>query len=269
MKFRTKVDNRKTLINEICSITGKEQKYLGPPTFAYTVGAFTIDREGTVECEDLVVGNELKEVLIIKGFVEEQKDVLEINIPIEGNDFLTLRNLVYLIHSKQYLLNKVVGSESFYVSEELIELLENTPLNTEEKAFTLFSDKDNYQRGFVFGENTVTFIYPTSSNPEKNKAYVELSSQMVIAAKESKRISYKEQKPENEKYYLRIWLVRLGFDGEEKKAVRKALLFGLKGHTAFRTQEDEEKHKARLQSKKVNIKTYEQLCEEGGNPDAN
>ncbi len=36
-------------------------------------------------------------------------------------------------------------------------------------------------------------------------------------AKEQKRISPKETIEENEKYYMRIWLLRLGFGGKEGK----------------------------------------------------
>ena len=66
---------------------------------------------------------------------------------------------------------------------------------------------------------------------------------MVKAAKEQKKINPKETIEENEKYYMRSWLVRLGFDGKEGKEVRDILLSKLKGHTAFRTEADREKWK--------------------------
>ena len=49
---------------------------------------------------------------------------------------------------------------------------------------------------------------------------------------------------ENEKYYMRAWLVSIGFGGSEGKETRSFFLKGLKGHTAFRTPEDAEKWKA-------------------------
>ena len=49
---------------------------------------------------------------------------------------------------------------------------------------------------------------------------------------------------ENEKYYMRAWLVSIGFGGKEGKETRSFFLKGLKGHTAFRTPEDAEKWKA-------------------------
>ena len=64
---------------------------------------------------------------------------------------------------------------------------------------------------------------------------------MIKKAKEAKRVSATPVVEENEKYYLRIWLVQLGMAGAVNKESRKALLAGLKGHTAFRTKEEAEK----------------------------
>ena len=50
------------------------------------------------------------------------------------------------------------------------------------------------------------------------------------------------QQPENEKYYMRNWLVRLGFGGKESKGMRTILLKHLKGHSAFRTDAEADKH---------------------------
>ena len=42
---------------------------------------------------------------------------------------------------------------------------------------------------------------------------------------------------------MRNWLVRLGFGGKESKGLRSLLLKHLKGHSAFRTNEEAEKHR--------------------------
>ena len=64
---------------------------------------------------------------------------------------------------------------------------------------------------------------------------------MVQMAKTQKRIKPQQCIEENEKYYMRTWLVRLGFGGKEGKEVRDILLSKLKGHTAFRTEADKQK----------------------------
>ena len=69
-------------------------------------------------------------------------------------------------------------------------------------------------------------------------------------AKEQKRIVPKEIAEPNEKYAFRIWLIRLGMNGEGCKTDRKILLQNLSGHTAFRTEADKEKWIARQNAKK-------------------
>ena len=72
---------------------------------------------------------------------------------------------------------------------------------------------------------------------------------MVKTAKEAKRVSPKATIDENEKYYMRVWLVRIGLGGKDGKDTRKVFLSRLKGHTAFRTEEDKEKWKERNSKK--------------------
>lgn len=185
------------------------------------------------------------------GELSEGIQSVEVNVPIEGMNILSIKNLVYLLRSKQYLLNKVVRSENFYVNEALItDLAKNTPATVEE-FITNCGENDEMLKGVKFTNEHITFKFPFTEETEKNKALVELAALMVANAKTAKRISSKEQIPDNEKYYLRIWLVRLGMEGQAGKESRKALLKGLKGHTAFKTQEDEEKHKERITAKKA------------------
>jgi len=57
---------------------------------------------------------------------------------------------------------------------------------------------------------------------------------MALAQKHS---TPRATKGENEKYIFRVWLLRLGFIGDEYKAARKLLLDRLDGNAAFRTEE--------------------------------
>ncbi len=59
------------------------------------------------------------------------------------------------------------------------------------------------------------------------------------------RIQAKAVGAENEKYAMRIWLLRLGMNGPEYKEERRILMRNLSGNSAFRTEEE----KARWQQK--------------------
>lgn len=256
MEIKTNASDRKALAKAIAEIAGAEAKYDGPPSFTYTVDYFTIGRDSTISFDDRADSEEVEhliEELAERGFIDKADDAeeLEINVPIEGMDGEAFRNLIFMLHSKQYLLNRVTRRENFAVSDELIAALGNNPPDGYEAFCAALSADAGELKGVCFNEDAVTFTFPVSDDPAKNRAYAELSAFMVARAKEVGRVTSTEQKPENEKYYLRSWLLRLGFTGEGGKESRKALLAGLNGHTAFRTPADAEKHKARLAARKA------------------
>lgn len=256
MEIKTNATDRKALVRAIADITGAEAKYAGPPTFNYTVDYFTIDRNSIVSFDDRADSEEIErllEGLSERGFIDAEPEMpenLEITVPIDGMDGCGLRNLVFTLHSKQYLLNRITRHDSFKVSDTLVATLENEMATEVEAFFTAVNADTGETRGLCFDNDKVTFTFPLSENPAKNRAYAELSAFMVAHAKEASRVSPNEQRPENEKYYLRSWLLRIGLTGMGGKESRKALLEGLNGHTAFRTPADAEKHKARLAARK-------------------
>ena len=96
--------------------------------------------------------------------------------------------------------------------------------------------------GVTFADGIIEFTgFPHTDNMME---YCRLASAMVKKASEQKRVNPKQTIEENEKYYMRAWLVSIGFGGSEGKETRSFFLKGLKGHTAFRTPEDAEKWKA-------------------------
>ena len=71
---------------------------------------------------------------------------------------------------------------------------------------------------------------------------IELAAFMVSAAKKAKRVQTDTRKPENEKYYLRMWLLRIGMGTKASHESRMVLLKGLNGWSAFRTEEEAMTH---------------------------
>lgn len=80
---------------------------------------------------------------------------------------------------------------------------------------------------------------------ESTISFAELTCMMAERAKEMKWINPAETIEANEKYYMRIWLIRLGLGGKGGKKTRDLLLKNLKGNTAFRTEEETERAKER------------------------
>jgi len=246
MRIETIAENRKDIVNAISEMTETKSKYLGPPTFAYQIGAFVVERDGTVEIANEEDGAKILQGLVEQGFVRRGQGVntVEVNVPIDGMDGDKLANLVFLIHSKQYLMNRSFGTEIFKISKELIQELDGAKLEYE-RFHSFFHQYREGCKGIAFAEGNVVFTFPPEAKQEKLRAFTELVAMMVRHAKEKKRINHKETVEENEKYYMRTWLIRLGLDGAGGKETRKAILADLKGHSAFRTKEEEERAKVR------------------------
>ncbi|TCL60564.1 hypothetical protein EDD76_102262 [Kineothrix alysoides] len=250
MKIKTTVANRKDVVKAMEEIMGEKAKYLGPPTFEYRIGEFMVDREGNVGHEDELQTNEIEKKLLERGLAEGEQQMLDIDIPVEGHTAESLTNLIFMIHSKQYLIAKSVGREVLKIPNHLVERLQTEKTETLEDTIQII--KEERPTGISFlGERIRFGGFPFDT--EKTAAFCTLMAMMGAAAKEQHRVQPTETIEENEKYYMRVWLVRLGLGGKGGKEVRKILLENLKGHTAFRTEADKEKWLARNGGTKTEV----------------
>ena len=264
MTITTNAPSRKELVKAISAYLDTEAVYGGPPSFAYRVGDIIIDRNGVVSAEGDVDGTALRSMLVEKGYAEAELETLEIHVPTDGMDGNALRNLVFLTKSKQYLLNRVTRHEIFRVSDSTVLALTDEAVASTETFYAAISADPEEIAGLSFGDGYATFGFPKDVDGAKNRAYAELAAFMVKAAGEATRVSWQERKPENEKYYFRCWLLRLGLTGQGGKESRKALLAGLNGHVAFKTKESEERHKAKQAAKREAERTARREANEAG-----
>jgi hypothetical protein len=70
--------------------------------------------------------------------------------------------------------------------------------------------------------------------PDEAKAYTEFIAAICRMSKGQKRISATERSTDNEKFTFRVFLIRLGFVGDEYKVTRRILLRNLSGNSAWR-----------------------------------
>ena len=175
---------------------------------------------------------------------------MEIKVPINGMDGAQLRNLVFMLHAQQYLLNRAAGHENIHVPDRLVENLKEEPGTDRTSFFAIYQNYSKEGRGFLIAVDTVTFCIVATGNAVKNRALIELAAFMVSAAKKAKRVQSATRKPENEKYYLRMWLLRIGMGTKASHESRMALLKGLNGWSAFRTEADAKAHAERQKERR-------------------
>ena len=109
---------------------------------------------------------------------------------------------------------------------------------------------------------------PETSDIATLRTFTTLCAMMNKQALTQQRIQAKEASAENEKYAMRIWLLRLGMNGPEYKDERRFLMANLSGNCAFRTEEDKERWQLRQNEKRDALKALKQEAEVNDDADA-
>lgn len=189
-------------------------------------------------------------------------------IPIGQHSGTTLRNLVNLIYSRGALVSKATGGH-FSADEELVEALkDDTCTYTKANFLAMLSDYEAQHgealHGLKITEDEVIFTgFGRAADMDTLTAYGQLAVLMNDQALTQKRIQAKHVNDANEKYAMRIWLIRIGMGGAEFKKTRAILMKPLGGHTAFRTPEEAQKAKEKAQRQRDALKAAK-LAAQGG-----
>lgn len=213
-------ERRKELVKAIAAILQVEPIYKKVPTCAYKIGNVTIDKEGTLICEDDAKAERIAHSLIADGFtaiedpepaageaVSGESDLnapesLTISMPKDGFTDEAIANLQHLVKSKAMLIKKALGTEDLTIAVE---------------------------------DDKISFPWFTGfPAPKEISAYAKFVGRLCVMAKTQKRITAKDKAVDNDKYAFRCFLLRLGFIGAEYKDDRKILLKNLTGSAAFK-----------------------------------
>ena len=89
-------------------------------------------------------------------------------------------------------------------------------------------------------DEAISFPWFSVLSPEELKYASQFISGMCRFANSSKRITSKRRHEDNPKFAMRVWAIRMGFSGNEYKALRKYLMHRLPGDAAFRFGRPEE-----------------------------
>ena len=197
---------------------------------------------------------------------EEPLDMnMNFEIPLGAHTGATLRNLVNLIYSRGPLVNRATGGH-LEADTGLIESLKHDRCTyTRANFFRAVADYEDQHGKSLYGltitPETVNFTgFGEAADVDHLRAFGHLAVMMNNQALHQKRIQAKAVDATNEKYAMRIWLVRIGMDGEEFKQTRKILMEKLTGHSAFRTPAEAEKAKAKAQKKRDELRAAKEAA---------
>lgn len=200
---------RRPLILALERLTGEKAKYEGIPTYAYTIGSFTVDRFGTLLGEDEMLMKKTAEALAAEGFqAEEDAESFCISLPREGFSVAAIQRIIAVVASKETVIQHALS-------------VTKTPIK--------------------INNETINFPwFDRIPSADEVKAYTTFIALLAKHAKEAKRVTGKDHEVDNEKYYFRCFLLRIGMIGAEYKETRKILLKNLHGSSAFKFRKTDE-----------------------------
>jgi hypothetical protein len=279
---------RKRLVGAISQILNAPAKYLGMPSAAYEVGAYCIDKTGTVtgpDNRDLM--NALAEphgfVSLIGDFDdgEEYTEVLPENNEPAGDALvfedlrMTEREELGLGQERHDSIGKdgmqasdVPEPDSFCIEVPLDgftpEKLDNLTILVSAKAALLKTALCADDLPIQHTGETLRFPWFSGElDAEHTQAYATLISLLCKTALSKKRITAKEKEIDGSpKFAMRCFLISLGMIGEDYKAARKILLKNLPGSSSFKTKDREDAWKEKHGGKVATAAGTNDLAEE-------
>lgn len=242
--------DRKPLVEAISQILDKPAVYQGAPSFAYTVGDFTVDRNGVLSYGNnihpdfaAVLISDLQE----RGFVAEIISDTDDDEPTTENAYDTDENEA--IVTENIASTEVTDTDSSDILT--IEVPNNgfTPEAKENIRKIVASKKTVLEKALesdglpiVEKDGKITFPWFTLHGIDgEADAYGRLVTAICKMAKEQKRVTATEKPVENEKFTMRLFLIRLGFIGDEYKTARKILLRNLSGNASWKSGQKPER----------------------------
>lgn len=235
---------RKPLLEAASQILDKPAVYQGAPSFAYTVGDYTVDRNGILSYNSnihpdfaAVLISDLQE----RGFVAEIISDTDDDEPTTENAYDTDENEA--IVTENIASTEVTDTDSSDILT--IEVPDNgfTPEAKENIRKIVASKKTVLEKALesdglpiVEKDGKITFPWFTLHGIDgEADAYGHLVTAICKMAKEQKRVTATEKPIENEKFTMRLFLIRLGFIGDEYKTARKILLRNLSGNASWKS----------------------------------
>lgn len=283
MTIVTNTIDRKALAKAIAAELGTDARYLGLPTYGYQIGGFTVDRDGNIHGDDFTA---LRDFLARNGYslsdadadqeaptetqqetdadletpADTQEEVpadsetrepitrMDVSIPAKDVTPAQLKNLIFMLYSRQTLINRMTQSDCLSIPERLITRLKESIFESADILSDLLEDfRENLGlTGFDFREGKVTMTFPfDESQPDRWTTCAGLLNRIFDAAMKATRVRPDRVEPdaENEKYLAHVWLQRLGYSGADSKAERKILLGHLKGYCVFKNGMKMQTHK--------------------------
>ncbi|MEW6864525.1 hypothetical protein [Trueperella pyogenes] len=206
--------SRKHAAHLIAATTGRPAKYMRTPSMAYQIGELTLTRHSelltpsgisdTVWTALLEAGIKVEQT----GFDPDPVHWTVIRVPLPGWGEREKHNLTAMLEAYGPLIGR---------------------------ALRLGIDADVHYSQGPDGVTVAEFVWFDQPAPDADfDAATALTRRMVEKAATARTVRTTPPQCENDRYAMRTWLTRLGFNGPEHAATRHALTHRLDGNGAWR-----------------------------------
>ncbi len=226
--FQNGKERRKELAKAISEVLSLPMDYKGAPTFDYSIGGFTVHRNGEIETDeftDAKVVGQLVVGLRAKRFEQIGNAWEETETPPADE---TLQACMKTQSADNICLSFPRDGISDAETERLQKLIDGKG-----ELIKLALDTDTLQTEFDHDVLRFTWLAGTAPH-ELIDATAYLIAALIKLARKLHRVSLTPTETDNLKYSFRCFLLRLGFIGDEYREVRKALMAGIPGNGARR-----------------------------------
>jgi len=246
-KFNVIKEERKALVKAVSEIVCTEAVYKGAPGFQFSVGGYTIDKNGTITCDEQTTAEDMRYLLtglaergfVLEGDIDEIAPVVSEQDEAAADD-LTDREVIpdgddAVDESGAAVDGDVPDKKTITVDGYFPDsVLGNLRSIIASKAALIKKAIGTDNLTVVTIEGTLHFNwFKPDSSEEELAAYKKFVSALCVAAKAQKRVTAKEKPLDegaSEKFAFRCFLLRLNFIGDEFKAARKILLAPMSGN---------------------------------------
>ena len=287
IKYNIEKSQRKALAQKIANIIGADVRYAGVPSCAYEIDIFTLSKDAVLsftDRSDTEIVEKVLNGLAEAGYTSEtvtppegtdeteadepeetdaETEVSEpnsgfplnasISFPLADHTVQSLTNLICMIHSRGTLLSKATGG-NFSADKSLADEISKHEFRSVHELIAFIREWDETNpplTGISFDSDKLTFDgFGEAQDADHVQTFMKLAGAMNRMALTQKRVQAKDVDDSNEKYSLRVWLIRLGLNGADCKADRKRLMENLSGHSAFRNDAERERWEAKQKAKR-------------------
>ena len=241
IKYNIEKSQRKALAQKIGELTGADVRYAGVPSCAYEIDIFTLSKDAVLSFSDRS-DTEIVE-MVLDGLADagydsetitppegtdaadepEEADAepepnsgfpvgASISFPLADHTVQSLTNLICMIHSRGALLSKAT-SGVFAADKSLVDEISKHEFRSVHELIAFireWGETNPPLTGIFFDSDKLTFDgFGEAQDADHVQTFMKLAGAMNRMALTQKRVQAKDVDDSNEKYSLRVWLIRL------------------------------------------------------------